>query len=477
MPGVTIPWSALPPAPPPIVPPPNIPPPQPMLPPSDTPGFDKTFAPQPLPPPVAQPPRNPSLADILAPWIQPPDAEPPPPALPPSETPGLDKAIARINAPTPGFHLTPGLGGFSQPPMWSLPPPPQLLPMPPLPVPPRGGGLGTLGSTLSPIAPAPSPLIRTANGPAAPTMPQPGIGIPETLAQLARRLMPYATEMGAALGRTLPSVGAAGAGAFAAAPFLLMPSNTGSTTIDLGDGLRTSLPPGQRYVPIERRVAPGVFGTDVGAIWKQVPGLYGEVDPGRGVLVDPEQLREALGDEAANRILNTPGIMPMAKPPSDEQLPSLPGNNSASTPEPDNDQEPPKEPPHVDVTNPVSKGKNYAQASKGSSPGHRNSNGWGRPSTLAKHFTDHGADFAATDEEDYARQAQAFRQRALQKGLPTKIDPNGISRIYDPITNIFGAYNANGTTRTFYKPDPALHGYPTNMDYWNAQPGLLQGSP
>src|SRR6185312_1857881 len=140
-----------------------------------------------------------------APWIQPPEAEPPPPpALPPSETPGLDKAIARMNAPTPGFHLTPGLGGFSQPPMWSLPPPPQLLPMPPLPVPPRGGGLGTLGSTLSPIAPAPSPLILAGTVPA-PTMERPpgiGPGITETLAQMARRLTPYATEMGAAIGRT-----------------------------------------------------------------------------------------------------------------------------------------------------------------------------------------------------------------------------------------------------------------------------------
>jgi hypothetical protein len=25
------------------------------------------------------------------------------------------------------------------------------------------------------------------------------------------------------------------------------------------------------------------------------------------------------------------------------------------------------------------------------------------------------------------------------------------------------------TTRTFYKPDSAIHGKPTNFDYWNAQ--------
>ena len=343
VPGVTIPWSTLPPlapppppAPPPVVPPPDLPPPQPTLPPSDTPGFDKTFAPQPPPaPPVAQPPRNPSLADILAPWMQLP-APAPPPAFSPSETPGLDKAVARINAPTPGFHLTPGLGGFTQraaDAMFSLPPPPVLLPM---------SALAKL-LPVPPPMPAPSPLILAGN-PSAPAIPQPGVGpgIPETLGQMARRLMPYATDMGAAIGRTLPSVGAAGAGAVAAAPILLAPSNTQSVgTIDLGDGLRTNLPPGQRYVPIERRVAPGVFGSDVGATWKPVPGLYGEVDPGRGVRVDPDRLREALGEEAANRILNTPGIMPMAKPESDRQVPrGLRDQNTTSS----GGDRPPEEP-------------------------------------------------------------------------------------------------------------------------------------
>ena len=48
---------------------------------------------------------------------------------------------------------------------------------------------------------------------------------------------------------------------------------------------------------------------------------------------------------------------------------------------------------------------------------------------------------------------------------------SGVIRVYDPTTNTFGAYNPTGTTRTFYKPDPSAHGYPSNLDYWNAQPG------
>jgi len=36
--------------------------------------------------------------------------------------------------------------------------------------------------------------------------------------------------------------------------------------------------------------------------------------------------------------------------------------------------------------------------------------------------------------------------------------------VYDPATNTFGAYAADGTTRTFFKPG-------NGMAYWNTQPG------
>jgi hypothetical protein len=49
------------------------------------------------------------------------------------------------------------------------------------------------------------------------------------------------------------------------------------------------------------------------------------------------------------------------------------------------------------------------------------------------------------------------------------IRPNGDVVRYDPTTDEFGVVNADGTIRTYYKPDPAVHGYPTNLDYFNAQ--------
>ena len=103
---------------------------------------------------------------------------------------------------------------------------------------------------------------------------------------------------------------------------------------------------------------------------------------------------------------------------------------------------------------------------------------WGHAETLEDHFLRHGSDFSAGSSEDYANEASQFLQGSQLNGLPTKIDPlTGVIRVYDPVTNRFGAYNANGTTRTFYRPDPAIHGYPTNTDYWNVQPGIAPWTP
>ena len=105
------------------------------------------------------------------------------------------------------------------------------------------------------------------------------------------------------------------------------------------------------------------------------------------------------------------------------------------------------------------------------------SQSWGRLDTLADHFARHGADFGARSADDYARMASEFFQRAQRSGLPTKVDGRGTIRVYDPKTNTFGSYNATGTSKTFYKPNPAQHGYPSNQAYWDAQPGSAPWTP
>jgi hypothetical protein len=116
-------------------------------------------------------------------------------------------------------------------------------------------------------------------------------------------------------------------------------------------------------------------------------------------------------------------------------------------------------------------------AGLGAARAFKGANTWARPATLPDHFKRHGSAFSARTADDYAEMASNFFRRSQTERLPTKIDSSGTIRIYDPRTNSFGSYNPSGRTKTFYKPDPAVHGHPTNLDYWNAQPGVSPWTP
>ncbi|MDO8473574.1 MAG: hypothetical protein Q7T05_07140 [Dehalococcoidia bacterium] len=100
---------------------------------------------------------------------------------------------------------------------------------------------------------------------------------------------------------------------------------------------------------------------------------------------------------------------------------------------------------------------------------------WGLPGTLAEHFGEHGADFGARNADEYAQMASDFLKRSQADKLPTKIDANGTIRVYDPETNTFGSYNPDGTTKTFYKPDPSMHGKENNWEYWEGKMETVHG--
>ena len=59
--------------------------------------------------------------------------------------------------------------------------------------------------------------------------------------------------------------------------------------------------------------------------------------------------------------------------------------------------------------------------------------------------------------------AAQFLERANAEALPAKIDSAGTLRIFDYRTGTFGAYNRDGTTKTFFKPG--------TRDYFERQPG------
>ncbi|EJC85478.1 hypothetical protein Rleg4DRAFT_7363 [Rhizobium leguminosarum bv. trifolii WSM2297] len=54
-------------------------------------------------------------------------------------------------------------------------------------------------------------------------------------------------------------------------------------------------------------------------------------------------------------------------------------------------------------------------------------------------------------------------------GTLTITRSNGDTVLYNPTTNTFAVKSADGTPRTMFRPDPTEHGYPTNLDYFNAQ--------
>ncbi len=91
---------------------------------------------------------------------------------------------------------------------------------------------------------------------------------------------------------------------------------------------------------------------------------------------------------------------------------------------------------------------------------------WGYWESLQDHYNRHGADFQSQSPEDYAAQAWHFLQRAKAGQLQMKWDDaDETLRVYDPKTRAFAAYNRNGTTKTYFRPN--------SQSYWQRQPGKL----
>jgi pyocin large subunit-like protein len=91
-------------------------------------------------------------------------------------------------------------------------------------------------------------------------------------------------------------------------------------------------------------------------------------------------------------------------------------------------------------------------------------NNWGNKSTLDDHYTRHGKEVGAKNVKDYTKKANDFYNNRSK--YQVKVDKNGVTRVYDAKNNIFGSYNKDGSTRTFYSPK-------RGQSYFNDQPGKL----
>jgi len=90
---------------------------------------------------------------------------------------------------------------------------------------------------------------------------------------------------------------------------------------------------------------------------------------------------------------------------------------------------------------------------------------------LNYHFKKHASEFGTKTKEEYGQKAIDFIKNSDKPGILRKVDPEGVTRVYDPVNNILASYKSDGTIKTFFKPNPVNHPYKTNLEYWNAQKG------
>jgi RHS repeat-associated protein len=85
------------------------------------------------------------------------------------------------------------------------------------------------------------------------------------------------------------------------------------------------------------------------------------------------------------------------------------------------------------------------------------------------HWKKHRADFPQlSNAKSFVEFGQQFIDNPPSTALK-KIRSNGDIVIYDPASDLFAVATSSGTPRTIYKPDPSIHGLPTNLDYYHAQ--------
>ena len=181
-------------------------------------------------------------------------------------------------------------------------------------------GLSTATSAVAPLLPSVGPLL--------PTSAASGLGSAGGAA---------AVDLAAAAARVAPAVVGAAASApaalAAAIGTMVYPTNTGSDTTDIGDGLRVRTRPGQRSVEIERRVHNGLLNTGIGARWETLPvDAWQQVNRDGSVdtVVNHEQLNRVLGVGPPAQPQDA-GATAMAQTPQSQQRPA-PTAGSANAP-------------------------------------------------------------------------------------------------------------------------------------------------
>jgi pyocin large subunit-like protein len=79
-------------------------------------------------------------------------------------------------------------------------------------------------------------------------------------------------------------------------------------------------------------------------------------------------------------------------------------------------------------------------------PGFRTKRQWD------EHYQKHGAEFGNISKTEYLRLAQVLRDARAGGSVLEKIQPGGVITRFDKRHGYFGAYDPDGTIRTFFIP-------------------------
>jgi len=89
------------------------------------------------------------------------------------------------------------------------------------------------------------------------------------------------------------------------------------------------------------------------------------------------------------------------------------------------------------------------------------------PADRADYFQKHGGQYIVATELEYEALADAFMFSPLTPDVRQCYRPQGDRLRYRDASNDLGIVNRNYFLKTFFKPDPAIHGHATNIDYFN----------
>lgn len=109
-------------------------------------------------------------------------------------------------------------------------------------------------------------------------------------------------------------------------------------------------------------------------------------------------------------------------------------------------------PPSPSATAPAQDRPSIPEAATSSPAGQRV--GFRSPARLAEHYAKHGAEFGRVSEAEYLSLAQALRDAAVGDNVLEVVrSSDGVISRFDRTSGAFLAADADGTIRTFFKPN------------------------